>query len=75
VFVHCLTENGAMMHLARKNRMRIIPAGGETDARLALDRPRRTRSSPNGSTSTTRATVTAVRDHARFARTLLGYFA
>jgi GNAT superfamily N-acetyltransferase len=37
VFVHCLTENGAMMHLARKHGMRIIPAGMETDARLALD--------------------------------------
>jgi GNAT superfamily N-acetyltransferase len=37
VFVHCLTENGAMMHLARKHGMRIIPAGAETDARLLLD--------------------------------------
>jgi GNAT superfamily N-acetyltransferase len=37
VFVHCLTENGAMMHLARKHGMRIIPAGAETDARLVLD--------------------------------------
>jgi GNAT superfamily N-acetyltransferase len=37
VFVHCLTENGAMMHLARKHGMRIIPAGVETDARLLLD--------------------------------------
>jgi GNAT superfamily N-acetyltransferase len=39
VFVHCLTENGAMMHIARKYRMRIIPAGMETDARLVLDPP------------------------------------
>lgn len=37
VFVHCLTENGAMMHLARKHGMRIIPAGMETDASLVLD--------------------------------------
>jgi GNAT superfamily N-acetyltransferase len=37
VFVHCLTENGAMMHLARKHGMRIMPAGLETDARLLLD--------------------------------------
>ena len=37
VFVHCLTENGAMMHLARKNGMRIVYCGGETDARLQLD--------------------------------------
>ncbi|HUP29015.1 MAG TPA: GNAT family N-acetyltransferase [Usitatibacter sp.] len=37
VFVHCLSENGAMMHLARKNGMRIVYSGGESDARLALD--------------------------------------
>jgi RimJ/RimL family protein N-acetyltransferase len=38
VFVHCLTENGAMMHLARKNGMRVVRDGPETDARLALPR-------------------------------------
>ena len=37
VFVHCLSENGAMMHLARKNGMRIVYSGGESDARLALE--------------------------------------
>ena len=37
VFVHCLSENGAMMHLARRNGMRIVAAGGESDAHLALD--------------------------------------
>jgi RimJ/RimL family protein N-acetyltransferase len=37
VFVHCLTENGAMMHLARKSGMRIVNAGGETDAHLKLE--------------------------------------
>ncbi|HET7730707.1 MAG TPA: GNAT family N-acetyltransferase [Usitatibacter sp.] len=37
VFVHCLSENGAMMHLARKNGMRIAYSGGESDARLVLD--------------------------------------
>ena len=37
VFVHCLSENGAMMHLARKNGMRIVYAGAESDARLHLD--------------------------------------
>ena len=36
VFVHCLSENGAMMHLARKNGMRIVYSGGESDARLEL---------------------------------------
>jgi GNAT superfamily N-acetyltransferase len=39
VFVHCLTENGAMMHLARKNGMRVVFDGSESDARLALPRP------------------------------------
>jgi len=36
VFVHCLNENGAMMHLARKHGMRIVRDGPETDAYLAL---------------------------------------
>lgn len=37
VFVHCLSENAAMMHLARTHGMRVIPAGAETDARLAIE--------------------------------------
>ena len=37
VFVHCLSENGAMMHLARKSGMRIVYAGGESDGRLAIE--------------------------------------
>jgi hypothetical protein len=37
VFVHCLSENGAMMHLARKSGMRIVQAGAETDAGLELE--------------------------------------
>ena len=39
VFVHCLAENGAMMHLARKNGMSMAYGGGEADARLALAPP------------------------------------
>ena len=38
VFVHCLAENGAMMHLARRNGMRVVRDGPETDAYLALPR-------------------------------------
>lgn len=38
VFVHCLSENGAMMHLARKNGMRVVHDGSETDAYLVLPR-------------------------------------
>ena len=37
--VHCLAENGAMMHLARKNGMRVVLTGTEGAARLALDPP------------------------------------
>ena len=36
VYVHCLAENGAMMHLARKNGMRIVYSGSENDGRLEL---------------------------------------
>jgi len=36
LFMHCLTENGAMMHLARKQGMRIVADGVEADAHLAL---------------------------------------
>ena len=39
VFVHCLSENGAMMHLARKNGMRIVYSGFESDGRLELEAP------------------------------------
>jgi len=38
-FVHCLSENRAMMHIARKLGMRIIPCGEETDARILVDPP------------------------------------
>jgi GNAT superfamily N-acetyltransferase len=36
LFMHCLTENAAMMHLARKQNMRIAAASGEADAHLTL---------------------------------------
>ena len=36
VYVHCLSENAAMMHLARKNGMRIVYSGAESDGRLQL---------------------------------------
>lgn len=39
VFVHCITENAAMMHLARRHGMRVINDGSESDAQLALDPP------------------------------------
>jgi ribosomal protein S18 acetylase RimI-like enzyme len=39
VFVHCLSENGAMMHLARNHGMRVVRQGGEADAVLELPGP------------------------------------
>ena len=36
LFMHCLTENAAMMHIARKSGMKIVTGGGETDAHLRL---------------------------------------
>jgi len=35
-YMHCLRENAAVMHLARKNGMRIVVEGAEADAWLAL---------------------------------------
>jgi GNAT superfamily N-acetyltransferase len=39
VFVHCIAENAGMMHLARKNGMRLVYSGAETDGRLELEAP------------------------------------
>ena len=36
LFMHCLTENSAMMHIARKSGMKIVTDGGEADAHLEL---------------------------------------
>jgi GNAT superfamily N-acetyltransferase len=36
LFMHCLAENGAMMHIARAQGMDIAQAGGEADAWLKL---------------------------------------
>jgi GNAT superfamily N-acetyltransferase len=36
LFMHCLTENDAMMHLARKQAMEIVVDSGEADAWLKL---------------------------------------
>jgi hypothetical protein len=36
LFMHCLAENRAMMHLARKQRMAIMTESGESDAFLQL---------------------------------------
>jgi len=36
VFMHCLAENAAIMHIARKVGMTIVAAAGDVDAHLAL---------------------------------------
>jgi GNAT superfamily N-acetyltransferase len=36
LFMHCLIENSAMMHLARKQEMEIVVESGEADAWLRL---------------------------------------
>ncbi len=36
LFMHCLRENGAMLHLARRQNMTIATEAGEADAWLAL---------------------------------------
>ena len=36
VFMHCLSENAAIMHIARKAGMTIVAAAGDVDAHLAL---------------------------------------
>jgi RimJ/RimL family protein N-acetyltransferase len=36
LFMHCLSENGAMMHLARKQGMELVAEAGEADAWLKL---------------------------------------
>jgi GNAT superfamily N-acetyltransferase len=37
VFMHCLSENGAMKHIARKNEMVLISEYGETDAAVDVE--------------------------------------
>jgi len=39
LFMHCLTENAAMLHLARKQKMQILAEAGEADAWLGLPPP------------------------------------
>jgi RimJ/RimL family protein N-acetyltransferase len=36
LFMHCLSENAAIMHIARKSGMSIVAAAGDVDAHLTL---------------------------------------
>ena len=74
VFVHCLSENAAMMHLARKNGMRIIPAGSESDARLAVDPPTPHSQFTEWLQDNQASAVQSVRRNARFTKTFLDFF-
>ena len=37
VFMHCLTENQIMKHIARKNDMTIVSSSGESDANVEIE--------------------------------------
>lgn len=39
VFMHCLSENGAMKHIARKNDMTVVSEHGEVDANVTVAPP------------------------------------
>jgi RimJ/RimL family protein N-acetyltransferase len=75
LFMHCLSENAAMMHLARKQGMRIATASGEADAHLAL--PPASPSSITGALIAERAGLFdyALKSQMVNARRLLGAFA
>ena len=74
VFVHCLSENGAMMHLARKHGMRVIPAGAETEARLVLEPPTPHSHYLEWMQDNQARALNAARHNMRFSRAVLGIF-
>ena len=39
VYMHCLSENSAMKHIARKNDMTVVSEQGETDANVEIKPP------------------------------------
>lgn len=39
VFMHCLTENAAMRHIAKKNSMAVVSSYGESDAKVHIEPP------------------------------------
>ena len=72
VFVHCISENAAMMHLARKHGMRLASFGMESDGRLELE-PATAQSFVSEWLEDQQAfTVRALRENARAARWMLG---
>jgi GNAT superfamily N-acetyltransferase len=74
VYIHCLAENAAIMHIARKLGMRIVRDGGESDAYLALP-PATVESQWSEWLRDQQAgAVRELRQRARWSRTLLGIF-
>lgn len=39
VYMHCLTENQIMKHIAKKNDMTVVSCDGEADAKIKVDPP------------------------------------
>ena len=74
VFVHCITENAAMMHLARKHGMRMEFSGSESDARLVLEPPTAESRVTEWLHESHVQTIQAVRKHSRFSRALMRVF-
>ena len=74
VYVHCLAENEAMMHIARKLGMEIVRAGGETDARLKLPAVDVQTQWFEWLRDLQANAVQVVRQQARLSRALLGIF-
>jgi hypothetical protein len=72
VYVHCLRENAAMMHIARKNGMQLTSEGSESDARLELT-PATPQSHLTEWVQDQQAqAVQTIRQHARLSRALFG---
>ncbi len=74
VFVHCITENAAMMHLARKHGMRVVYSGSESDASLALE-PATAQSFVNEWLHDQKgSTIRTLRENALLTQRMLGFF-
>jgi GNAT superfamily N-acetyltransferase len=72
VYVHCLAENSTMMHIARKNHMRLTTGSGESDGHLELD-PATPHSHVLEWLQDQRAlAIQTVRQQARLSRAILG---
>lgn len=75
VFMHCLAENASIVHLARKNGMRLAYSGAESDARLELE-PATVDSYVNEWLDDQRGrAVQTLRQNARLAQVFFGGFA